>query len=84
MSVVYEWTWETTDEHGDIDDLAFYSRLSECRAEAPKGADIALLRRLIQHDDEVDRGYAYLTPTGLPDTFSDGTTVPQRFHQEAS
>ena len=51
MSTDYEWTWEVTDEHGDIVAQDFWSTFAECRADAPEGADIALIRRVGSDED---------------------------------
>lgn len=85
----YEWAWEATDESGEITDCDYFPTLAECQGQALTGADVALVKRYGNDDDgEVGRTYAYLQagPEGelkLPETFDDGTTVPQRFHKEA-
>ena len=89
--VAYEWCWEQTDDHDDIVACEYWSTFAECRADAPTGADIALVQRwgndLI---GEEDRGYAY-TRVGadgagltLPDVFDNGAEVPKRFHRQVT
>ena len=89
ITTAYEWTWETTDAHGDITDCGYTATLTECRQESPAGAECALVRRRGNDDEgEVERGYAYCqpSPTGtglvLPQFFDDGAKVPQKFHAE--
>ncbi len=87
MSTTYEWTYEVTDEHGDIVDQEFYDTLAECMNAAPQGADIALMRRVVGPNDDGDadqleRGYAYLEDGALPPRFDDGATVPQKYHRQ--
>ena len=90
--VSYEWCWEVTDEYGDIVDCGYYETFTECQADAPSGADIALVQRWGNDTigDEGDRGYAY-AETGangigltLPKYLDNGAKVPQRFHKEVT
>jgi hypothetical protein len=84
MTYCYEWTWEVTDEHGDIIAHGFWDTLAECRKDALPDADIALMWRDGNDDDgELERAYAYMEGGALPALFDNGWhKVPQRFHRE--
>lgn len=91
MSVHYEWSIESSDEHGDIHDLNFSDKLSFFKPADltydPKAGEfrkeLVLVRTVGTDEDGVtDRDWATMTGGTLPTEFDGGETVPQRFHKE--
>lgn len=86
--VIYEWCYETTDEHGDILDNDHEDKLVNF-SEGRKTNQLCLVRNEGNDIDGLnDRLWAYVKDGKLPEYFSDsmGTPiaikVPQRFHNE--
>ena len=88
MKVAYEWSYELTDEHGDIIDSNFADKLSYF-SKSEKVGDLVLVRN---EGDEIngveDRQWAYVKDGKLPLKFSDARNqeididVPKRFFKE--
>lgn len=91
--IEYEWTVERIDEHGDIQDVAFFDTPDEmiddvldARADGEGERIVFGLLERMGNDDEgtVERGYAYINQDDglLPDNFDNGSIVPARFKIE--
>lgn len=88
MPALYEWTVETVDEYGDIQECVFYDKLNEVQA-LEDNERIGLVRYAGNEDDgESDRQYAYFTDTHDEYTeidhfvFDGGAKVPKRFRDQ--
>ena len=84
--VHYEWCWEYSDEHGDIEDLNHGDTLKDLGAAWEDNlykAELTLIRN-VGNDIEglLDRTYAYPQNGKLPEFFEDGEKVPKRFQKE--
>jgi len=83
--IVYEWTNEVIDEHGDIIDQDFAERLQEL---SETNGGIGIVRDEGDEHALTDRSWAYVKSGKLPEFFSDayqnetGIKVPKRFHDE--
>lgn len=90
--VSYEWVFEEYDEHGDIIDPLFYDHFPQAQEQIEEFAfvrghtcAVALVRDLGSAEEGlVDRGYAYVSGTSVPDLFDNGETVPQRFKKQVA
>lgn len=86
--LVYEWDYESTDEHGDILDHMFFD---DCPG-LPDDDNIELVlvrNELKGYPDDFEnscdldhRAWAYVKDGKLPEEFDDGYRIPQRFHKE--
>jgi len=79
MKTVYEWSYETLDENGDIIDVDFSDRLKNNNA-----SKICLIKRIGDEIDcEKNRWYAYIEDNRLPKYFNNSLAkVPQKYHNE--
>lgn len=86
--VIYEWCYETIDEHGDILDNDHADKLSDF-SEDRRTKQLCLVRNEGNNEDGLqDRYWAYVKNGKLPEFFEDGAghliniSVPKRFHTE--
>ena len=83
MTTRYEWTVETVDSYGDINQCEFFARLEDCMFPVYGHYDIGLVRYVGDElDGEQSRSYAYIKNGQLPNRFDNGRTIPARFHEE--
>tara|TARA_B100000530_G_C15690537_1_gene381881 strand:- start:347 stop:640 length:294 start_codon:yes stop_codon:yes gene_type:complete len=84
--VHYEWCWEYSDEHGDIEDLNHGDTLKDLGAAWEDNLYKAELTLIRQYGNDADgmleQGYAYPKERQLPEFFSCGARVPKRFQKE--
>jgi hypothetical protein len=87
MSVVYEWTVEGIDEHGDIIEVEHVERFEDAQALAME-LDYPTTRVCLVRDSGPrleERLWAYIENGVVPETFSDsagedtGVKVPKKF-----
>lgn len=84
---LYEWDYESVDEHGDIVDHYFYDTFPGHPVEdnvqlvlvknVGRGFKSDSLSFSLEH-----RTWAYVVDGNLPEEFCDGSPVPQRFIKE--
>lgn len=91
----YEWTLEYIDEHGDIIDADFDTKLADLikgqrykegedfGGEVVRRIDIGLVRDYGNDEDGlIDRQHAYIKDGAFPVKFDGGAAVPTRFALE--
>jgi len=80
LSTSYEWDIEEIDEFGDVEEHNFRSKLKDLLE--IKG-DLVLVRTTGSEANGVDdRQWAYVENGELPETFSDGAKIPEKFRKE--
>lgn len=85
--VSYEWSIESLDEHGDIQDSNSYDSYIEATnsAEDSEHFEIALVRRSVDDFNEGrDDGHAYITNGIMPVEFDSGHSIPEKYRKEFS
>lgn len=90
--VTYEWVMESVDEHGDIQDSDFGSKLSDFPIDKVlqtiKTSTLALVRNSwIDYGDGEngeldDKSWAYVSDEKLPVEFDNGSPVPMKYLTE--
>jgi hypothetical protein len=79
----YQWVAEELDEYGDIIDPMFEDRLRDLMPMQP-GHDYALVKTVwdVENENLADRCYLYIQAGELPEEFTDGCAVPQKYINE--
>lgn len=90
MAIIYEWDFETMNEHGDIIDHDFNEKLSQYNKGNSDTEGLVLVREEQKKNGGLlgAKMWAYVEKDKLPTTFTDamgldtGIKVPIRFHKE--
>ena len=82
--VHYEWCWEYSDEHGDIEDLNHGDTLNDLGAAEDNlyKAELTLIRNVGNDIEGLLDRHGLPSNGKLPEFFEDGEKVPKRFQKE--